>query len=53
MVSHDPGKFGGQKHCGRRDSSSIDFSSISSRFNSPLLSISKGHGLKAHGISYY
>ena len=53
MVSHDPDKFGGQKHCGSRDSSSIDFSSISSRFNPPLLSISKGHGLKAHGISYY
>ena len=55
MVSHHPVKFGGHMHC---DSGDIVFlvvgeeDSKCSRFNQPLLFISKGHRLKAHGISY-
>ena len=62
MVSPHPAKFGDYKHCG---SGGIMFlvageeDSRCSRFNPPLLFnpplmfISKGHGLRAHGISYY
>ena len=50
-----PAKFGSHEHCG-----SIDImllvakggDSICSHFNLSLLFISKGHGLKADGISY-
>ena len=62
MVSQHPVKFDGHRHCGSGD---IMFlvtekeNSRCSRFNPPLLlnpsllPISKGHELKAHGISYY
>ena len=56
MVSHHPAKFGEHRHCG---SGGLMFlvaeeeNSRWSRFNTPLLFISKGHRLKAYGISYY
>ena len=51
MVSHHPAKFGDHRHCGSGDVFSEN--SRHSRFNPPLLFISTGRGLKAHGISYY
>ena len=53
MVSHHPAKFGGHRHCGcgvflvaeEQDSTC-------SRLNPTLLTNSKIHGLKAHGLSY-
>ena len=56
MVSHHPVKFGDHRHCGSGDIMFLvaeEENSRCSRFNPPLLFISKGHGLKAHGISYY
>ena len=62
MVSHKPAKFGDHRHCGRGDIIFLvaeEENSRCSRFNppllykAPLLRISKGHGLKALGISYY
>ena len=56
MVSHHPAKFGGHRHCGSGDMIFLvaeEENSKCSCFNLPLLFISKGHWLKAHGISYY
>ena len=56
MVSHYPAKFGGDRHYGSEDIMFLvneEENSECSCFNPPLLFISKGHGLKAHGISYY
>ena len=52
MVSHHPGKFGGHGHCGSGDMFLVNEQEDSrcSRFSSPLLFISIGHGLKAHII---
>ena len=56
MVSHYPVKYGGDRHCGSGDKmflvAEAEYSRCS-RFNPPLRFISKGHGLKAHGRSYY
>ena len=54
MVSHHPAKFGDHGHCGSEDMFLVAEKKDSrcSRFNPPLLFISKGHGLKAHAISY-
>ena len=48
MVSHQPLKFGGHMDCGSRDEG-LDYTYP--RFSPPLLFISEGHGLRAHGIS--
>ena len=62
MVTHRPAKFGDHRHCGSGDIMFLvaeEENSICSRFNPSLLFnpallfISKGHGLKVHGISYY
>ena len=62
MVSHHPAKFGDHRHCGSGDIMFLvaeEENSRCSHFNPPLLFnplllfISKGHGLKAHGISHY
>ena len=55
MVSHHPAKFGDHRHCGSGDMFLVteEENSRCTCFNLPLLCISKGHGLKAHGISYY
>ena len=56
MVSHHSSKFGDHRHCGSRDMMFLVAEDENSRcfgFNLPFLFISKGHGLKAHGISYY
>ena len=52
MVSHHPGKFVGHGHCGSGDMFLVNEQEDSrcSRFSSPLLFISIGHGLKAHII---
>ena len=52
MVSHHPAKSGCPRHCRTGDVFLVaeEEDSRCSPFNSPL--ISKGHGLKAHGISY-
>ena len=55
MVSHHPVKFGGHGHCGSGDMMFLvdeGQDSTCPRFNLLLLFISKGHGLKAHNISY-
>ena len=55
MVSHHPAKFDGHRHCGSGDLMFLvveEQDSTCLRFNPPLLFISKGHGLKAHGMSY-
>ena len=55
MVSYQSAKFCGHKHCGSRDIMLLaveEEDPRSSHFNPPLLFISKGHGLKAHIISY-
>ena len=55
MISHQPAKFGGHSRC---DSGDIEFSvaeeedSRCSRFNPPLLFISKGHDLNAGSLLY-
>ena len=54
MVSHYPAKFDGHRHCGNGDMMFFVVEgqdSICPRFNPPLLFISKGYGLKAHGIT--
>ena len=62
MVSHHSAKFGDHRHCGSEDIMFLVAEEENSRcsrfnppllFNAPLLFISKEHGLKAHGISYY
>ena len=56
MVSHHPAKFDGHRHCGSGDIIFLVAEEENSRyslFNQPLLYSSNGHGLKAHGISYY
>ena len=61
MVSHHPAKFGDRRHCGSGDMFLVaeEENSRCFRFNPPLLFnppilfISKGHGLKAHSVSYY
>ena len=62
MVSHHPAKFGDHRHCGSGDIIFLVAEEENSRcslfnppllFNPRLLCISKGHGLKADGISYY
>ena len=62
MVTHHSAKFGDHKHGGSGDIMFLVAEEETSRcsrlnkpllFNPPLLFISKGHGLKAHGISYY
>ena len=55
MVSHHPAKFGGHSSCDSGDIMSLvakkeDFRCC--HFNPPLLFISKGNDLKAHGTSY-
>ena len=53
MVTHHPAKFSDQRHCGSGDIMFLvaeEENSRCCRFNPPLLFISKGHGLKAHGI---
>ena len=55
MVSYHPVKFGDHRHCGSEDMMFLVVEgqdSICPHFNSPLLFISKEHGLKAHGTSY-
>ena len=54
MVSHHPVKFGDHRLCGSGDMFLVakEENSRCSRFNPPLLFISKGHGLKVRGISY-
>ena len=54
MVTY-PAKFGSHEHCGSRDIMLLvakEGDSRCSHFNLPVLFISKGHGLKADGISY-
>ena len=56
MVSHHVAKFGDHRHRGSGDIMFLiaeEENSRCSRFNLPLLFISKEHRLKAHGISYY
>ena len=56
MVNHHPTKFGDHRYCGSEDKMFLVTEEENSRcscFNPPLLFISKGHGLKAYGISYY
>ena len=56
MASHHPAKFVGHRHCGSGDIMCLvaeEEDCRCSRFNPPLLFISKRHGLKAHGISYH
>ena len=56
MISHHPAKFGDHRHCDSRDIMFLGADEENSRcscLNLPLLFISKGHGLKVHGISYY
>ena len=55
MVSHNPARSGSRAHCGSDDIMFLVVEEEDSRcssFNPLLLFISKGHGLKAHGISY-
>ena len=55
MVSHHPVKFGGHGHCGSGDVMFLEVKeqdSICLPFHLLLLFISRGHGLKAQGISY-
>ena len=54
MVSHHPVEFGGHRHFGNGDMFLIgkEENSRYSRFNPPLLFISKAHGLKGHGLYY-
>ena len=51
MVSHQPTKFVGQKHCGGEDMFLVAEGQDSTCPCPPLLFISKGHGMKAQGIS--
>ena len=62
MVSHHTTKFGDHWHFGSGDRMFLVAEEENSRcsrfsrpllFNPPLLFISKGYGLKTHGISYY
>ena len=56
MVIHHPVKFGWHRYCGSGDLTFLvaeEDNSRCRRFNRPLLRISKGHGLKELGISYY
>ena len=56
MVSHNPAKFGGRRKSGSRGMMFLvveEENSRCSRFNPPLLFISKGYRLKGHGISFY
>ena len=56
MVFHHPGKFGGHRRCYSGDIMVLvaeEKDPRSSCFNPLLLFISRGHGLKAHSISYY
>ena len=51
MVSHQPDKFGGHRHCGSGDITFLvvkEQDSICYRLNSPLLFFSKGHEEKTH-----
>ena len=52
MVSHYPVEFGGHRHFGNGDMFLVgkEENSRYSRFNPPLLFISKAHGLKEHGL---
>ena len=55
MISHCPAKSGGHSRCGTEDIMfpvAEEDGPSCSRFNPPLLFISKRHGLKEHGISY-
>ena len=55
MVSNHPTKFGGHRHWGSEDIMFLvveEEDSRCSRFNPPLLFISKVHDLKAHSKSY-
>ena len=54
VLSHHPANFCGLRHCGSGDIIFLVVKEEDSRFscfNPPLL-FSKGHSLKAHGISY-
>ena len=55
MVSQHSAKFGGHRHCGNGNIMFLVAEEENSRCSclNPLLFISKGHGLKAHDISYY
>ena len=53
MLSHHPAKFGGHRLCGSGDKMFLVAEKEDCRcfhFNPPLLYISKGYDLKAHGI---
>ena len=61
MVSHHPAMFGDHRHCGSGDIMVLVAEEENSRcscfnlpllFSPPLLFISKGQRLTAHGISY-
>ena len=61
MANHHSSKFGDHRHCGSEDIMFLVAEEENSRcprfnplllFNPSLLFICKGHGLKAHGISY-
>ena len=55
MVSHHPAKFGDHRHCGSRNIMFLvaeEENPRRSRFNPPLLFVSKEHGLKSHDIYY-
>ena len=54
MVSHHPVEFGGHRHFGNGDMFLVrkEENSRYSRFNPPLLFISKAHGLKEHSLYY-
>ena len=56
IISHHPAKFGGHRQCRSGDIMFLVANEENPRcscFNSLSLFISKEHGLKAHGISYY
>ena len=56
MVSHHPERFGDHRHCGSVDIMFLvaeEKNSRCLRFNPLLLFAFEGHGLKAHGISFY
>ena len=55
IVGHHPEKFGNHRHFGNGDVMFLvaeEVNSSRSRFNLPLLFVSKGHALKVHDISY-
>ena len=54
MVSHQPAKFSGHRHCRSGDKMFLvveEQDSEYSRLNPPSLFLSKGNGLKAYNMS--